>query len=233
MEYDEAYYRTREKWRDWRIEASELIRIAHIHRGSSALEIGCGGGGLASMLREQGAKIVGVDTLDAALKLAIKQFMVEENGSVRMRKPSPPSADIPIGLVRIGKGGPLPFAAASFDAILGQHVIEHLTDVGAALREWHRLLSASGRLALATPNAQYPDPAHFADSDHTHIFSKQDLSSIVESSGFIVEHCSTIFPYLTNSRVLRGGGVIAYDLFRRAPYLSERGRTIMLAARKA
>jgi SAM-dependent methyltransferase len=121
----------------------------------------------------------------------------------------------------------------NIDAIVGQHVIEHLSDPHAALTEWHRLLRPFGRLALATPNAKYPDPAHFADSDHAHIFSTQDLRSVVERAGFIVEYCSTLFPYLTRARILRAVSVFGYKLFLRMPYYAERGRTIILAATKA
>ncbi len=242
MAYDAAYFRSRETWRDWRIEAGELIRAAHIRHGSRVLEIGCGGGGLMRMLREKGAEVVGVDTLPAALDLAKKKLDADpraarigrrERGSTQIREnPSIRSSASHAALIQIGKDKALPFRDEAFHAIMGQHVIEHLPDASAALREWHRLLERGGRLALATPNAQYPDPSHFADADHTHIFSIPELRAVAERVGFVVDRCFTIFPFLTRAHALRAAGVIAYDLFRRLPYFSERGRTIMLVARK-
>lgn len=216
MSYPESYFTTRESWRDWRIEVGELIRAAQIRKGSRILEIGCGGGGLLRMLRQRGARVVGVDTLDAALRLARKQLDTKKRAQ----------------LVQIGADEALPFRNDAFDAIISQHVIEHLPSAGAALREWYRLLRPTGRLALATPNANYPDLGHFADADHAHIFSTQELRDIVEKAGFAVESCFTIFPFLTHARWLRAMGVIAYNVFRFVPYFSTRGRTIVLAARK-
>jgi len=53
-----------------------------------------------------------------------------------------------------------------------------------------------GRLALATPNARYSDPAHFADADHARVFSPDELRDLAGRAGFVVEQCFTIFPFL-------------------------------------
>ena len=214
MSYSPDYFSARESWRDWRIEANHLISLARVSQGTRVLEIGCGGGGLLRMLRERGARAVGVDTLSVALNLVRERLDTD--------KP----------LIRVGEDGALPFRDAAFDAIVGQHVVEHLPDADAALREWKRLLKPNGRLALATPNARYPDPAHFADADHARIFSPRELSDAAAGAGFAVEACYTIFPFLTRVRLLRAIGVIGYRVFQGAPYFATRGRTIVLAARK-
>ncbi len=210
MAYSDAYFTARESWRDWRIEAGQLISLARVAAGARVLEIGCGGGGLLQRLQRKGVLGVGVDTLDTALHL------------VRRRDGS-------VGLVHIQDSGPLPFSAAAFEAIIGQHVLEHLDDVDGALTEWKRLLKPGGRLALATPNARYPDPAHFADAEHTCVFAPSELFAVVEGAGFKVAHLSTIFPFLSHVRLLRAAGVLAYRAFQYAPYLNTRGRTILLA----
>jgi len=217
MTYSESYFTARESWRDWRIEARQTIDLARVSKGTRVLEIGCGGGGLLRMLRERGAAAVGIDTLDVALELA--RDRVDPAGRLN-------------DVIRIGEEGVLPFQDGSFDAIVGQHVVEHLPDVGAALCEWKRLLAAGGRLVLATPNARYPDPAHFADAGHTLVFSPRELRDATERAGFAVEACYTLFPFLSGIRALRGLGVFGYRIFLHAPYFSTRGRTIMLAARK-
>lgn len=225
MTYSTDYFTARESWRDWRIEANLLIDLARVSKGTRVLEVGGGGGGLLWMLRARGADAVGVDTLEVALE------------SVRGRDDP---ADRLYDVIRIGEEGALPFRDAAFDAIVAQHVVEHLPDVDAALREWKRLLrrpepsegKPGGRLALATPNARYPDPAHFADANHARVFSPRELRDAAERAGFAVETCNTIFPFLSRVRGLRGLGVIGYRVFQRAPYFAARGRTILLSARK-
>ena len=216
MTYSEAYYTARESWRDWRIEARQLMDLARVSKGTRVLEIGCGGGGLLRLLRERGAVALGVDTLDVALELAKRRGGLSGGLTV----------------IRIDTKGALPFRDGSFDAVVGQHVVEHLADVGVALCEWKRLLRSGGRLVLATPNARYPDPAHFADDSHTRVFSPSEMRDASERAGFAVEACYTLFPFLSGIRALRGLGVIGYRFFLHVPYFSTRGRTIMLGARK-
>lgn len=222
MGYSDSYFATRETWRDWRSEAHELMRLTRVTRDARVLEIGCGGGGMLRLLRERGARAVGVDVLADALRLASERGRERESGGFF----SPPS------LVQIAEDGRLPFRDHAFDALIAQHVIEHLADVDAALREWNRVLKSGGRLTLATPNARYPDPAHFADADHAHIFSPAELRAVVTRAGFVVEECFTIFPFFTRLRALRAFGVLAYRAFRDAPYFAMRGRTLLLSARK-
>jgi SAM-dependent methyltransferase len=226
MSYDEDYFSTRESWRDWRIEAHELIRLARIQPATTILDLGCGGGGLLRMAWARGANVMGGDTLEVALRLALKISRAKiDHASARLHAPLP-------SLIQIAADNHLPFSPNAFDAILGQHVIEHIADVGAALREWHRLLKPGGRVAMATPNAHYPHTEHFADDDHTHIFTSIELRVALVHAGFIIEECFTAFPLLARNRVARGVGVVGYSLFRRLPYFAEHGRTILVGARK-
>ncbi len=218
MAYSDAYFIARETWRDWRIEAQQLARLARVGQSMRVLEIGCGGGGLLRRLGEGGANAIGVDTLPGALGLA-KARLLQSGHSV--------------SLVQIAGDGPLAFRSGAFDAIVGQHVMEHLANVDAALCEWKRLLRVGGRLAVATPNAQYPDPTHFADADHVRVLSPNELRAAIEHAGLVVESCFTLFPFLSHLRLFRAFGVLAHHLFQYAPYWSTRGRTIMLSARKA
>jgi SAM-dependent methyltransferase len=228
MTYSTEYFVARESWRDWRIEAQTLINWARIAPGTRILEIGCGGGGLLRLLREHGASVVGVDTLDVALALANEQLILADKGT---RRKGDKEKNLSLSLIHIGEDATFPFRPNSFDAILAQHVVEHLPEIHNALREWKRLLKPNGRIALATPNALYPDPAHFADADHAHIFAPAELRRACAQAGFIVESCATIFPFLSRARFLRAFGVMGYRLFQRAPYFASRGRTILLSAR--
>ncbi len=217
MGYSDDYFTARESWRDWRIEARELMDWARVGTGTRVLEIGCGGGGLLRLMNARGARPVGVDTSESALELA------------RRRR------DVPVGrlpVVHIAPNAALPFRSGAFDALIVQHVIEHLPDAAAALCEWQRVLKPGGGLALATPNARYPDPAHYSDSDHAHVFTPDELGAAVMHAGFTVESCTTIFAFLSRFRVFRAIGVVGYRAFRRVPQFAMRGRTILMAARK-
>lgn len=213
MAYSDSYFTARESWRDWRIEAQTLLNLARVTPSARVLEIGCGGGGLLRQAHARGAVTFGVDTLENALQLARTRADV---GTPR--------------LVRIGEDGALPFRTGAFDALLGQHVVEHVPDVDVALREWRRVLKPGGRIALATPNARYPDPAHFADPDHTRVFAPAELRAALMRAGFAVEMCITIFPFLTGARALCAFGVRAYRAFQHMPYFATRGRTLIISA---
>lgn len=233
MAYSETYFTQRESWRDWRSEARELLRWARVTRTARVLEIGCGGGGLLRMLHARGARAVGVDTLDAALVLAHERLQINKATRRGDQKNNFTVSHSPlVSLAQVGEDGALPFHASAFDALIAQHVIEHLPNVAVALDEWRRVLRVGGHLALVTPNARYPDPAHFADADHARIFSPDELRAAVTRAGFGVEACFTIFPYLGRLRALRAFGVLAYRAFQHAPYFAARGRTIVLGARK-
>lgn len=57
---------------------------------------------------------------------------------------------------------PYPLAEQSCDEIVASHVLEHLRDPFAAMREWHRLLRPGGRLYLRVPHFSrgFTNPDH-------------------------------------------------------------------------
>ncbi len=212
--YSEEYYLTRESWRDWRIEAKALVSVARLDKQARVLEVGCGGGGLLKILDQEGMQPTGVDTQATALQIARHRSDLSDRTNV----------------VQIAADEPLPFAANVFHAILGQHVIEHITGVDNALSEWKRILRPGGRLALATPNALYPDPSHFHDDEHVNVFTPDELRACIERAGFVVDSIATMFPYLTRARAPQALAVRAFRLFQRLPYFAWRGRTVIVGA---
>ena len=59
------------------------------------------------------------------------------------------------------KSEKLPFDDAMFDAVISNHVIEHVTSPQAHLLEIARVLKPGGTVYLATPNRLYPKETHF------------------------------------------------------------------------
>ena len=116
-EYAEAYFRRK-------VAESQafLGRFPPMDR-LEVLEIGCGYGGMLVALAKTGARPLGIDVDRHRVAFA------QQNG-------------LP---ARQAGAESLPFESESFDAIVCDEVIEHLTDVDTALREAFRVLRPGGR----------------------------------------------------------------------------------------
>ena len=94
----------------------------------------------------------------------------------------------------------LPFADASIDAILCSHVLEHVPDDRAAMREMRRVLAPDGWAILVVPvdesrETTYEDPSitdpaarerAFGQSDHVRWYGR-DYADRLREAGFAVE----------------------------------------------
>ena len=208
-DYGASYYQNREAWPDFRMEVEAILRLARLSPDSRVLEVGCGSGELLSRLERHAGLAAGVDLSTVGLGLAR-----------RYKKAT----------VACARAEDLPFQDRSFDAIVGQHLIEHLPNPARALEEWRRVLRPSGTLVLVTPNAAYPDPAHFEDPTHVHIFTPAGLRSSLESKDFRVEQLFTLFPYMGSGRLARAASIRLAPIARRLPGLSGTGRSIVALA---
>jgi SAM-dependent methyltransferase len=210
--YDEEYYRYRESTRDFLIEAELLYSLLQPDARSRILEVGCGGGALLAFLAEKGHEAVGLDISEEAVSLAIRAA--------------------PICRVVRADAGVLPFEDSSFDRLLSHHLVEHLDDLPAALEDWRRVLAPGGIVAACTPNRLYPSPHVFEDPGHIHIYDGDELARMAEEAGFRVQRCFTVFPHLVKDRISIKVGVPAWRAFYRLPYFKQRGRSLLLSARR-
>jgi SAM-dependent methyltransferase len=93
----------------------------------------------------------------------------------------------------------LPFASASFDVIYCSHVLEHIPDDRAAMRELRRTLKPSGWSILQVPlregRVTYEDPsittpearlAAFGQHDHVRDYGDKDYGMRLDAAGFAV-----------------------------------------------
>jgi 2-polyprenyl-6-hydroxyphenyl methylase/3-demethylubiquinone-9 3-methyltransferase len=97
--------------------------------GRRILDLGCGKGRFARRLVEEGAEVVGIDVSAAMLRDSI---------GIRTARAT---------------ARRLPFAAATFDAVVAIEVFEHLPEIASALGEARRLLRPGGTLVIIDKNA--------------------------------------------------------------------------------
>lgn len=120
-------------------EAREWFHLLRLDADSRVLEVGCGSGGVTRRLvQETGASAVGVDInphgIDAATAAALREGL---------------SSRVSFQLVDAEQ--PLPFRAASFDAVFCNDAINHLAGRAQVFRDWHRVLKPGGRLLFTDP----------------------------------------------------------------------------------
>jgi len=141
------------------------------------LEIGCGRGDLLHHLSRLGWEVQGIDPDPKAAATARERGLNVSCGSLES----------------------VSFADESFDAIIMSHVIEHLYDPIATVRECHRILKSGGRLVLLTPNtgslghSKYGrNWLHLDPPRHLHLFNMANLPKIARNLRFSRMECFSV-----------------------------------------
>lgn len=201
----------------------------HVYAGDRVLQVDCGPGVLAARLAGQGAQVLGTDLSAEAVRRAQARGVDA----------------VQVNLDR----QPLPFADASFDAVVSDSQIEHRVDYARYLDECARVLRPGGRLALCVPNAAHWRvrwwllTGHFPYVEHTptdwlhlRFFTLPDLRRLLAGRGLAVEQVdgsASLWVAGLYPAWLRGGlAARVYErLTRWRPTLF--GRDLILLARKA
>ncbi len=120
--------------------AALVTKAAGLSPDTYVLELGCGTGLFTRHFATVGCRLVAIDVSPELLERAQTKSRSEYVE------------------FRLADAEQLPFDGATFDAVVGSSIIHHL-DVRLALREIHRVLKPSGRLAFAEPNMLNPQIA--------------------------------------------------------------------------
>jgi 2-polyprenyl-3-methyl-5-hydroxy-6-metoxy-1,4-benzoquinol methylase len=160
-----------------RIALSDHVRfveraLRESEESGPVLDVGCGGGLFLGVMRQRGARVVGLDSsIDAARAAWI-------------------SNQVPAACSLLSSA---PLRPESCAAITMFHVLEHLYDPRCYLRAAHELLRPDGRLIIQVPNAGCWQflllGASWNGVDvprHLYNFRPPDLERLLDSTGFEV-----------------------------------------------
>ncbi|MGH9641898.1 MAG: class I SAM-dependent methyltransferase [Terriglobales bacterium] len=157
------------------MSAATVLHLAAEWRGR-VLDVGCGNGVLLKNLKELGWTVYGLDPDPNAVAVTNQVIGPKATaGEIDSLEPT-----------------------ASFDAITMNHVIEHLPDPIATLRECLLRLRPGGHLVLQTPNAESLGARMFGQAwipwdppRHLYLFTMGTLRRAVEEAGFLVDEVRT------------------------------------------
>ena len=143
--------------------------VIPFRKGGRLLEIGCGNGSYLAVMRMLGWTVCGIEVDPVAAKVAAKTAGCH---------------------VHVGMIDDAPFEPASFDAVVSNHVIEHVHDPKAFVSSATRLLARDGLIAVQTPNFQSlghklfgADLFSLDPPRHICLFTPASLRQLFENSG--------------------------------------------------
>lgn len=152
--------------------------------GARVLDLGCGTGYTLTRL-PSGVRAVGLDYATSALRLSARRG----SGAALVR----------------GDATCLPFADASFDAVLALDVLEHLDADSEAAAEIRRVLKPKGLLIATVPAFAWLWSAHDEALDHRRRYTLPEISAVLTRAGFRIERASYynffLFPLVAGKRL--------------------------------
>jgi SAM-dependent methyltransferase len=139
----------------------------HLARDAAVLDAGCGTGGLILRLRDwhPGWRFSGIDFMPIACELA--------------RKRCGPEVD-----VRVASITELPFADASFDAVVSADVICQVENPEVAAREFFRVLKPGGFVVVNCPAYMWMWSYHDDSCQTKHRYTRPEMAALLDGAGF-------------------------------------------------
>jgi 2-polyprenyl-3-methyl-5-hydroxy-6-metoxy-1,4-benzoquinol methylase len=177
----------------------QLVMHLPAHESGRVVDVGCGNGLTVEVLRRLGWRAEGVDFDPVAVEDATGRGLEVHLGTLEAQG----------------------YGTGAFDAVTGSHLLEHVSDPAAFLRECRRILKPGGTLVLVTPNARSLGHREFGRTwrgleppRHLHIFTPAALEGLVERAGFTDRRLrssarTAAFIHGASSRIARASGVAA------------------------
>lgn len=166
-----------------------LLRlVAECIQGERVLDIGCGSGGLLSLLHESGHAVCGLEPNGSLVELA-NQLHPELN-------------------ILNGTGADLDRVAGAFDTITIIDVLEHIEDDRGQLRNiWERLVPG-GRLVVLVPAFPVLYGERDRNNGHFRRYTRRELIGKLRETGFQPQssrfwNALGFLPYLVSERLLQ------------------------------
>jgi SAM-dependent methyltransferase len=188
------------------------LQEVHAQHSSVLLDAGCGTGLLLQKL-QQGSHAIGVDFSKYAVQFCNQR-----------------------GLINVAQASVqnLPFPNASFDAITSADVLYH-KDVSndlQALKEFHRVLKHEGSLIVNLPAFEFLRSSHDRAIHTERRYTKSQLRSMLEESGFIVQKLyyrnSLLFPLISLIRIMKKEKTSTSDVVMPSKIVNESLTKILL-----
>jgi SAM-dependent methyltransferase len=153
--------------RHWWYAARRALvrRTAAAWPAGTAIDIGCGSGGNASVLADLGWSVTGLEHSPAGAALTAAR-------------------GLPV--VR-GDGTLLPFADASIDLVMSTDVLEHIEDDAAVAAEAVRVLRPGGRVLVAVPAGMVLWSGHDVALGHVRRYERDTLRDLLTGAGLVVD----------------------------------------------
>ena len=174
-------------------------------REKEILDVGCGTGAILKRLGNP-EKNVGIDLAPEAISFCRQRGL--DN-------------------VRQGDIGALPFADASFDAVICSSVLYHqwVSDIPGAAREMHRILRPGGLLLINVPAFPFLHSAHDEAVMTARRFRKAEIRQLLLKQNFKIRRLTYwttfLFPLAVAARTL-GGSKMGRDFEVKKTSLSNR-----------
>ena len=153
-------------WRD--TQAANIFYLPYVKKGK-LLDVGCGNGSSMQIMKSKGWQVVGIDFDEKAIK-STQQLEL----------------DVAFSAISLSK-----IPNEEFNAIMMNHVVEHVSDPKKLLEECRRILEKDGLLVALTPNAHSRGHKHYRDNwrgletpQHLQIFSTNSLAMLAHCTGF-------------------------------------------------
>ncbi|MGD1002790.1 MAG: class I SAM-dependent methyltransferase [Candidatus Brocadiia bacterium] len=187
-------------WKAW----ARLTRVDQFQRHldrlrprGRLLDVGCGAGDRLARMRERGWTVEGVEVDPRSVQIAREKY------------------GLTIHAAAIERAG---LADGQYDLVTLSHVIEHVHDPVALLRECRRVLRPGGRLLAVTPHADGyghrvfgQDWVDLEPPRHLYVFSAPALKTVFERAGFdapevtFLRGANTLFSPLGSLEIRRQG----------------------------